>query len=96
MNDPKVSVLLQSSLDKREENLVSDAVATRRHVMTQLLAHAENMKSEGSKLKALELIGKAVGMFTDKVETTIEQVSTDQLKAELASHLALLDSATKH
>jgi hypothetical protein len=96
MNDPKVSVLLQSSLDKREENLVSDAVATRRHVMTQLLAHAENMKSEGSKLKALELIGKAVGMFTDKVEQTIEAVSTDQLKAELATHLELLDSATKH
>ena len=96
LNDPKVSVLIHSGLDKREENLVSDAVATRRHVMTQLLAHAENMKSEGSKLKALELIGKAVGMFTDKVETTIEQVSTDQLKAELATHLALLDSATKH
>jgi hypothetical protein len=96
LNDPKVSVLIHSGLDKREENLVSDAVATRRHVMTQLLAHAENMKSEGSKLKALELIGKAVGMFTDKVEQTIEQVSTDQLKAELASHLALLDSATKH
>ena len=96
MNDPKVSVLLQSSLDKREENLVSDAVATRRHVMTQLLDHAANMKSEGSKLKALELIGKAVGMFTDKVEQTIEAVSTEQLKAELATHLELLDGATKH
>lgn len=96
MNDAKVSVLLQSSLDKREENLVSDAVATRRHVMTQLLDHAANMKSEGSKLKALELIGKAVGMFTDKVEQTIEAVSTEQLKAELATHLELLDGATKH
>jgi hypothetical protein len=96
MNDPKVSVLLQSSLDKREENLVSDAVATRRHVMTELLEHAQSMKSEGSKLKALELIGRAVGMFTDKVETKVEEVSTDQLKRELEGHLALLDQATKH
>jgi len=96
MNDPKISVLLQSSLDKREENLVSDAVATRRHVMTELLAHAQGMKSEGSKLKALELIGRAVGMFTDKVETKIEEVSTEQLKRELEGHLALLDQATKH
>jgi hypothetical protein len=96
MNDPKVSVLLQSSLDKREENLVSDAVATRRHVMTELLSHAKEMKSEGSKLKALELIGRAVGMFTDKVETKVEEVSTDQLKRELETHLALLDGATKH
>jgi len=96
MNDPKVSVLLQSSLDKREENLVSDAVATRRHVMTELLEHARSMKSEGSKLKALELIGKAVGMFTDRVETKIEEVSTEQLKRELEGHLSLLDDATKH
>lgn len=96
MNDPKVSVLLQSSLDKREENLVSDAVAARRHVMTELLTHAKEMKSEGSKLKALELIGRAVGMFTDKLETKVEEVSTDQLKRELETHLALLDAATKH
>jgi hypothetical protein len=54
------------------------------------------MKSEGSKLKALELIGRAVGMFTDKVETKVEEVSTDQLKRELEGHLALLDQATKH
>jgi hypothetical protein len=96
MNDPKVSVLLQTSLDKQEINLVNDAVAARRHVMEQLLSHARDMKSEGSKLKALELIGRAVGMFTDKVETKIEEVNTDQLKKELESHLALLDSATKH
>ena len=96
LKDAKISVLLQSSLDKREENLVSDAVATRRHVMTELLEHAQSMKSEGSKLKALELIGRAVGMFTDKVETKVEEVSTDQLKRELEGHLALLDQATKH
>lgn len=96
MNDPKVSVLLQSSLDKREENLISDAVATRRHVMQELLNHSKEMKSEGSKLKALELIGRAVGMFTDKVETKVEEVSTEQLKRELESHLTLLDNATKH
>lgn len=96
MNDPKVSVLLQSSLDKREENLINDAIATRRHVMQELLNHSKEMKSEGSKLKALELIGRAVGMFTDKVETKVEEVSTEQLKRELESHLSLLDNATKH
>lgn len=96
MNDAKISVLLQSSLDKQEINLINDAVATRRHVMTELLEHAKSMKSEGSKLKALELIGRAVGMFTDKVETKVEEVSTDQLKRELESHLTLLDAATKH
>jgi hypothetical protein len=30
-------------------------------------------------------------MFTDKVETKVEEISTDQLKKELESSLALLD-----
>ena len=85
-----------AALDKKEETLISDAVATRRHVMQQLLEHAQSMKSESSKLKALELIGKAVGMFTDRVETKVEEVTTDQLKSELESHLKLLEGATKH
>ena len=96
MHDAKVSVLIQAALDQKEEHLISDAVATRRHVMQQLLDHAQSMKSESSKLKALELIGKAVGMFTDRVETKVEEVSTEQLKSELESHLKLLDGATKH
>jgi hypothetical protein len=41
-------------------------------------------------------MGKAVGMFVEKVEQTIEQVSPEQLKDELSKHLSLLDQATKH
>jgi hypothetical protein len=51
--------------------------------------------SESGQLRALELIGKAVGMFTDRVETTVEQVDTDSLKKELESHLHLLENAKK-
>jgi hypothetical protein len=60
--------------------------------MEQLLKHSEDAKQEGTKLKALELMGRAVGMFTDKVEQKIEEVSTSQLKEELKSSLALLDN----
>jgi hypothetical protein len=60
--------------------------------MEQLLKHSEDAKQEGTKLKALELMGRAVGMFTDKVEQRVEEVSTSQLKEELKSSLALLDN----
>jgi len=60
--------------------------------MEQLLKHSEQAKQEGTKLKALELMGRAVGMFTDKVESKVEEVSTSQLKEELKSSLALLDN----
>jgi hypothetical protein len=89
---PKVQRLLEQAISKRTETVLNDEVATRRLVMTALLDHAQNMKAESSKLRALELIGKAVGMFTDKVEQKVTEVSPDKLKEELSVHLALLDS----
>jgi hypothetical protein len=87
-----VSALVESLWHSSKENLVNDAIATRRHVMEELLKHSQDAKQEGTKLKALELMGKAVGMFTDRVEQKIEEVSTDRLKAELKSSLDLLDN----
>ena len=92
LKNSKVSALVEACWHSTKESLVNDAIATRRHVMEQLLKHSEEAKQEGTKLKALELMGRAVGMFTDKVEQKIEEVSTDQLKAELKSSLALLDN----
>ena len=95
-SDPKVRALLDSSLARTENALLQDELAMRRHVMSELLQHSQNMKGESQKLRALELMGKAVGMFTDKVEQTIEQVSPETLKDELSKHLQLLEDATKH
>ena len=92
LKNPQVSALVDSVWHSTKESLVNDAIATRRHVMEQLLKHSEEAKQEGTKLKALELMGRAVGMFTDKVEQKIEEVSTSQLKEELKSSLALLDN----
>ena len=92
LKSPQVSALVDSVWHSTKESLVNDAIATRRHVMEQLLKHSEEAKQEGTKLKALELMGRAVGMFTDKVEQKIEEVSTSQLKEELKSSLALLDN----
>lgn len=97
MNSPKVKRLLSHLWDKQEKNIIMDAQKTRLHIMEELLTHSKEMKNESSKLKALELMGKAVGMFTDKIETKVEQISAEQLKDELSQHLSLLDSAvTKH
>ena len=92
MRNEKVSALIGSVFETIKENVIADAVATRRHVMEQLLRHAEDAKHESTKLKALELMGKAVGMFTDRVEQKVEEVSTERLKKELESSLALLDN----
>jgi hypothetical protein len=92
LKDPRISELLESVWESVKENIVQDAVATKRHVMSELFKHAQNEEAQlSNRLKSLELMGRAVGMFTDKVETKVEEISTDQLKKELESSLALLD-----
>ena len=75
-----------------KENIIDDNIAARRYIMEQLKGHADNAKQDSAKLKALELMGRAIGMFTDKVEQKVEEISTDQLKKELETSLSLLDN----
>jgi hypothetical protein len=95
LKNKKITALLGSLEETLKEKIIEDAVKTRRFVMERLHARATTAKTESSELKALELMGKAVGMFTERVEQTVEQISTEKLKEELKSHLKLLDMA-KH
>ena len=93
MRDARISVLLESFYDSVQQNLIDDAVATRRKIMSDLLAHADNTEARLSdRLKSLELMGRAIGLFTDKTEHKIEQVDTEQLKRDLDKHLKVLDA----
>jgi len=92
MRDKRIAGLMESVWEQVKENIVDDQVAARRYIMTQLREHAEGADSVSGKLRALELMGKAIGMFVDKVETKVEEVSPAQLKADLRKSLALLDS----
>jgi uncharacterized protein with HEPN domain len=87
---------LGSVLEATKQNVIESDASARRYVMQQLFDKVnDDEASESGQLRALELIGKAVGMFTDRVETTVEQVDTESLKKELESHLHLLDNVKK-
>ena len=92
LKDRRVNSLLGSLDESLKERVIDDAVKTRRFVMERLHAKVLNAKTESAELKALELMGKAVAMFTDNVEQSVKQVSVQQLKEELRSHLTLLDN----
>jgi hypothetical protein len=96
MRDSRITMQLESVLEATKQNVVESDASARRYVMQKLFDKVnESEVSESGQLRALELIGKAVGMFTDRVETTVEQVDTDSLKKELESHLHLLENAKK-
>ena len=88
MKDQRISGLMEPIWESIKQNVIDDAIATRRHVLEQLHQHASNTEARASdRLKALELMGKAIGMFVDKSEQKVEQVDPEQLKRELDSHL---------
>jgi hypothetical protein len=88
MRDSRITGLMEPIWESVKQNVIDDAIATRRHVLEQLHEHASNKDARASdRLKALELMGKAIGMFVDKSEAKVEQVDPEQLKRELDSHL---------
>ena len=91
---PKVQDMLENAWGEITENMIEDMTATKRFVMKQLLEHSKTAKQEGTKIKCLELLGKASGLFTQAEVKDDKTVSTDQLKGELAKYLRTLKRST--
>ena len=91
-NDPRIANMISAAWDETIEHLADDVASTKRYVLRKLVALSKDAKQEGSRLKALELLGKSVGIFTAAEEKAEKAVSADQLKRELSGHLKLLDN----
>jgi hypothetical protein len=74
------------------EVLAEDTAASKRYVLKELLALSKGAKQEGSRLKALELMGRAAGMFQQSTEVVADKPTAEQLRKELSGHLKLLDN----
>lgn len=90
--DPRIQKALQDAWGETIEVLAEDTAATKRYVMKELLALTKGGKQEGSRLKALELMGRAAGMFQIATESVAPKPSAEQLRRELSGHLRLLDN----
>ena len=87
---PLVAKALQDAWGQTEEALVEDMAASKRYVIQSLISLSKGAKQEGSRLKALELLGKASGAFTNAAPQEAPAPSAAQLKQALAGHLKLL------
>jgi hypothetical protein len=90
--DERIQKALQEAWGETVEVLAEDVGATKRYVLKELLALSKGGKQEGSRLKALELMGRAAGMFQPQAAEATEKVSAEQLRKELSGHLRLLDN----
>ena len=93
MKDPRIKVILEEAWEETAEHLSEDLSASKRYVLKGLLALSKKAKQEGTKLKALELMGKACGLFTPTDVQDKAVITADQLKRELSGHMKLLEQA---
>jgi hypothetical protein len=91
MKDPRIKHILEEAWEETAEHLSEDISASKRYVLKGLLALSKNAKQEGTKLKALELMGKASGLFEPTEVQDKAVITADQLKRELAGHIKLLE-----
>ena len=89
MKDPRVQAALKEAWGETIEHLVDDVVASKRFVLKGLLALSKS-DQPSTQIKALELMGKACGLFSPSEVQDKAPVTADQLKRELAGHLKLL------
>jgi hypothetical protein len=93
MKDPRVKVILEEAWEETAEHLSEDLAASKRYVLKGLLALSKKAKQEGTRLKALELMGKAAGLFSPTEVQDKAVITADQLKRELSGHMKLLEQA---
>ena len=91
MKDPRIKHILEEAWEETAEHLSEDISASKRYVLKGLLALSKRAKQEGTKLRALELMGKASGLFAPTEVQDKAVITADQLKRELAGHIKLLE-----
>ena len=87
---PLVAKALADAAGQVDEALLEDMAASKRYVIQSLITLSRDAKQEGSRLKALELLGRASGAFTSAAPQEAPAPTAAQLKQALAGHLKLL------
>ena len=87
--DVETTIWLDDLLGKYNNAIVEDTIRLKTYVTTRLVEESDGEKA-ADRLRALESLGRLtqLGMFADKVEISVNNKSTDELKDELNKKLA--------
>ena len=89
MRDPAVAYQLGQYLSEYEKQVIQDKVQVRTVVMNRLMQISQDEDNKVA-LKALELLGKASDLFTERSEITITHQSSAELKEALREKIRVL------
>lgn len=92
MDNPKIVQRVSGIQQAREDKTLHDSARLRRLVLEQLHQEAMNAESDSARIRALELLGKSIAMFTDRVEQEEGVRSSTDLEQELIARLKSLSA----
>ena len=90
MDNPKVIHRVNGLQQAQEERTLHDQARLKRLVLERLHQEATNAESDSARIRALELLGKSIAMFTDRVEQDDTQRSSEDIEKELVEKLKRL------
>lgn len=90
MDNPKVTRRVSAIQTATEEKTLHDQARLRRLVLERLYEESANAESDSARIRALELLGKSIAMFTDKLEQETKERSADEIERELIARLERL------
>jgi hypothetical protein len=83
---PAVILKLEALLTSYDHEFLDAQRRITNFVTNRLIEETEN-EDAGKRLKALELLGKKVGMFSDRLEVTVKQKPIQEIEQELGKLL---------
>jgi len=91
LSDANITLLLQPLTQAKKEMIINDDRMARRYVMNEWFKHSEDVSVPiNVRLRALELMAKASGVFDNRAEQVTEAIDIDTLKQELDKSIALI------
>jgi len=90
--NPKIAQSIHKAIERKETVTVASSLRTRNYVIDQLYRESKESDSDSARIRALELLGKSVSLFSDVVETK-EARSSDEVEADIEERIqALLEN----
>lgn len=85
--NPKVALRVSELRAEQEEERRMLRLSHAEAVLERLEHEALEAKTDSTRVRALELIGRHLGMFTDKVEITTQERSVEMIEQEIRDRL---------
>ena len=93
---PAVVLHLEALLSEYDHAIIQDATQVRQYVTNRLLEESAPDKDPKQSLRALQMLGNIteVGLFTERLEVTVKQQTTEELEDKLKQALDIINAKT--